>query len=70
MQDLALLLVELQEVLVSPFLQTAKVTLDESMTLWSVISSFQFCVFCRFAVGTLPIVQIINEDVKQDQTRY
>lgn len=35
------------------------------------LSAIQFDVSCRLAEGTLyPIVQIINEDAKQDWTLY
>ena len=69
-QDFALLLAELPEVSVSPFLQPVKLTLDGSMPLWHVHSS-QLCVIGKLAEGTLcPIVQITEEDVKQDWTQY
>ncbi|KAK4826285.1 hypothetical protein QYF61_007132 [Mycteria americana] len=70
-QDFALHPVELYEVPVSPFLQPVQVPLDGSTTLWHISHSPQFCVICKRAEGTLcPIIQIINEDVKQDCTRY
>ena len=70
-QDFTLPLVEFHEVLVSLFLQPVKVPLDGTTTLRCISHSFQFCVIYKFAEGTLcPIIQNINEDVKQDQTPY
>ncbi|KAK4831590.1 hypothetical protein QYF61_018350 [Mycteria americana] len=51
--DLALLLIELHEVLASPFLQPVKVPLDASTTLWCISHSSQFCVISKLAEGTL-----------------
>ncbi|KAK4810954.1 hypothetical protein QYF61_013362, partial [Mycteria americana] len=66
-QDLALPLVELHEIPVSPILQLVKVPLDGSMTLWHISCSSQFGVISKLAGDTLcPIIQIINEDVEQD----
>ena len=63
------LLVELHEVPVSPFLQSVVVPLDGSMTLWRISHSSHFCVIYKLAEGTFCLViQIINEDVKQDWT--
>jgi len=70
-QDFALLLVDLHEVPVDPFLQPVEVSLDSIMTLWRISSFSSFCVVCKLAEGTrFPTIQIINEDVKQDWTQY
>ncbi|KAK4832711.1 hypothetical protein QYF61_025172 [Mycteria americana] len=69
-QDFALPLVEPQEVPVSPFLQAVEIPLDGSPTLWCIRHLSQFCVISRLAESTLsPIIQIINEDIKQDWTQ-
>ena len=69
--DFALPLVELHEPPVSPFFQPVKVPLDGSTTFWSINHSSQFCVISRLAEGTLcPIIQIINEGIKQDWNQY
>jgi len=61
-QNFTLLLIELHEVPVSSFLP-----LKGSMTLWCISHSSLFSVISKFAEGTLsPIIQIINEDTKQD----
>lgn len=66
-QDFALPLAQLHEVQVSPFLQP----LDGSTTLWWISHSSQFYVICKLAGGTLcPIIQIVNEDVKQYWTQF
>ena len=63
------LLVELHTIPVGPFLQPVHVPLDVSATLWCISCSSQFCVSSKLAEGTLClIIQIINEDVKQDWT--
>lgn len=64
-QDLALLLAELDEVHISPYLQSVQVPLDTSTTPWCISYSSQFCAIRRLAVATLyTIMQVINEDVK------
>ncbi|GAB0175715.1 cAMP-dependent protein kinase inhibitor alpha [Grus japonensis] len=70
-QDFPLPFVELHEVPDSPFLQPVKIPPDGSMILWFISLCSQFGVICKLAEGTLyPIIQIINEDVKQDWTQY
>jgi len=67
LQNFAILLVELQEVPVSPFLQPIEVPLDGSTTRWQVSNFSQFSVISILLDGVLcPIIQMINEDVKQD----
>lgn len=64
-QDFAFSLVELHEVPISPYLQPVNVPLEDSTTLWCISHYFLVCV--KLAEGTLcPIIQIINEDFKQD----
>lgn len=61
LQDLALLLAELHELPISPFLQPAKVPLDSSITLCSIYHSWESGAVCRLAEGKLqPIIQIIS----------
>ena len=68
-QDFGLPFVEHQKVSVSPFLQSVKVPLDGSTTLWCTSYSSRCCVISRLAEGTLcPIIQIFNEYVEQDWT--
>ena len=56
-QDSVILLVDLHEVPVSPFLQRDKVPLDGSTTLWRVSHFSQFGVINKLAAGTLcPII--------------
>ncbi|PKU44133.1 hypothetical protein llap_5545 [Limosa lapponica baueri] len=57
------LLVELHEVPVSPFLQPSKVPLEGSMTLWCISQSSSLGVIYKLAEGgPCPIIQISNED--------
>ena len=71
MQIFAVPLAELYEVPVSPFLQPVVVPLDGSTTLWSISHSSRFGVISKLAEDTFcTIIQIINEDVKQDRTQY
>jgi len=66
-KNLALLAVELHESPLGPFLQPVEHSLDGSMTFWSISHSSQFGVDCNLSKGTLcPIIQIIDEVVKQD----
>lgn len=70
-QDFALPLIDCHEVPVSPFLQPVKVPLDGSKTLWCIGCSSQFGVISKLAESPLcPIIQMINEDVKEDQFQY
>ncbi|KAK4832374.1 hypothetical protein QYF61_022229 [Mycteria americana] len=70
-QDFALLLVELHEIPVSPFLQPVKVPLDGSTTFWPISHSSQFCVISKLVKDELClIIQIINEDAHQDWIQY
>lgn len=65
MQESALCLVELHEVLISPFLLPVEVPLDGSTTLMSISHSSEFCVISKPAEGRLhPVIKIINEDVE------
>jgi len=65
-QDFALPRVE-RHVSLSPFLQPVEVPLDGSITFWCVSHSLRFGVAFKFAEDLFfPIIQIINEDVKQD----
>lgn len=65
-QDFALLLAKLYEVL-GPFLPPVEVSLDGSLALWWTSHSPRFCVICLFTESALyHIIQIINEDIKQD----
>lgn len=52
MQDLALSIVELHRVPLSPFVQLVEVPLDGSATLWFVSHSSKFFVTSRLAEGT------------------
>lgn len=55
----------------SPFLQSVEFVLDSSTTFLHISLSFQFCVICRLAERTSwPIIQLINEDIKQDWTQH
>lgn len=59
------------ELPVSPFLQSVQVSLDDSMTLWSISCSPQFCVTSKLAEDTFyPIIQIMNEGAEEDWTMY
>lgn len=50
-----------------PFLPPVEVSLDGSLALWWISHSPQFCVICLFTESVLyHIIQIINEDIKQD----
>ena len=51
---------------VRSFLQPVQVLLDGSTALWRISFSSQSCDISKLADGTL--IQIINEDVKQDWT--
>lgn len=67
-KDLAFLIDELHEFPVSQFLCPFRVPLDGCTTPWCISHSSHFCVISTFAEVTLCyIIQIINEDVKQDQ---
>jgi len=50
-EDFALLVVELHEVPVSPFLQPVQAPLDGSTTLCCISSFSQFCAICKLAEG-------------------
>lgn len=50
-EEYAVCLVELHEVLVSPFLLPVEVPLDSSTTLLSISHSSQFCVISKLAEG-------------------
>ena len=70
-QEFTFHLVELLEVPVNPFVQPAEVPLDGSTTLWCISHFSQFCIISELAEGMLcPIIQIVNEDVKQCWCRY
>lgn len=61
----------LKEVSVSPYIQTVQISLDGKIALWRISQSAHFCVMCKLAEDTLHhIIQIINEDVKQDRIQY
>lgn len=60
-QDLALPVVGLYEVPVCPILQPKSFRIA-ALVYWSVC---QFCIVWKLAGGHSPIVQVINEDVKQ-----
>ncbi|KAK4832039.1 hypothetical protein QYF61_020554 [Mycteria americana] len=67
-QDFALFLVELHEIPVGPLLQPVEVPLNGSTVIWCISHSSQFGVICKLAESTLyPVIQMINEDVKQDR---
>lgn len=62
----ALPLVELPEILGSPFIQIFEVPLDVTVTLWHVSHSSSFSVMSKLAESTLcPNIWTINEDAKQ-----
>lgn len=64
-QDLAFPLVELQEVLIGPFVWPVKVPLCGSMSLCCISPSSQIFIACRFAEGVLsPIIQVSNGEVQ------
>lgn len=70
-QDFGLLLDELHEVPVSPFVQPAKVSLGESTTCWCITHTSQSCAMNKLAEGTLcRIIQTIDENVKQDWPQH
>lgn len=59
-------LVKLQEIPLCPLVQPVEVPLDINITTWCTSCSSQFCIICELAEGALcPIVQVINEDVRQ-----
>lgn len=66
-QDLALFIVELHRVPVSPFVQLVEVPLDGSATLWFVNHSSKFFVTSRLAEGThsvpssRPLLKTLNK---------
>lgn len=58
---LAILLVQLHEILVSSSLQTAEIPLDGSKVPWGIRRSPQLCVICKFTEGVLyPLIQIVD----------
>lgn len=64
-QDLAFPLVELQEVLIGPFVWPVKAPLYGSMSLCCISPSSQIFIVCRFAEGVLsPIIQVSNGEVQ------
>lgn len=67
MQDVAATLAEPHDVPTRLFLQLAEVQLDGSMILWYISYFTPFCVIRKVVEDMIwPIVQFINEDVKQD----
>jgi len=64
-QDPALPLAELQEVLVGSFLRPIKAPVNGSRCSWCISCSSQFRILCKLAEGALrPITQVINKDVE------
>lgn len=71
MQDVAPTLTEPHDIPTRLFLQLAEVQLDGSMILWYISYFIPFCVIRKVVEHMIwPIVQFINEDVKQDYTQY
>ena len=66
-QDFAFLLAELCDCPVNAFLQLVKVPLDGSMTFWSVNRSTWFVSSANLLRVHFPVIQVINEGVKQDR---
>lgn len=64
--NFALPLVELPEILGSPFLQTFEVPLDVTVTLWHISHFSSFSIMSKLAESThCPNIWTINEDAKQ-----
>ncbi|KAK4826200.1 hypothetical protein QYF61_006144 [Mycteria americana] len=60
-QDFALLLAELCEIPLSPFLKAVKVPLNGSTTLWCISRFLQVCIICKLNKDALcPITQMLN----------
>ncbi|PKU30563.1 hypothetical protein llap_19132 [Limosa lapponica baueri] len=71
MQDLALGLVELQEVCTGPPLKPVQVPLDGIPSLQRVDCATQLGVMGKLAEGALnPTVHVSNKDVKQQRSQY
>lgn len=63
-------LVEIHEIPLSPVLQPVEIPLSGSAT-FTVLALSLFCNVCEVAEGSLcPVVQVINEEVKQYWTQY
>lgn len=60
MQDLALLLVDLQETPASPFLQAVGLLMDGSMTLWCTSQFTQFRIINKFAPSFKSLMKMFN----------
>ncbi|PKU36192.1 hypothetical protein llap_13505 [Limosa lapponica baueri] len=71
MQDLALALVELQEVHTGPSLKPVKISLDGIPSLQHIDGTTQLGVISKLAEGALkPTVSVANKDVKQYWSQY
>ena len=63
--------VEPDDVPVSLFLWPVEVSQNGNKGFWCISHSSQLCVICKLAKGMLcPIIQITDEDVKQDWSQY
>lgn len=70
-QDFTLPLAELHEVRVCPFLQPVVVPLNGGTTVWYISDSSQSCNIHKLAESVLsPVIQVINEEVKQYWPQY
>ena len=66
-QDLALAFVEFHQVPLGPALQPVQVSLDGSTAFWCISHSSQRGIISKLAEVTLyPIIQVIDEYIKQD----
>lgn len=63
-QDFALPFIHLNKVPDSPLLQTLKVPLNVSTTIWSINCSSQFCIICKPVFIDCPTIYVNNEDIK------
>jgi len=69
-QDLAFGLVEPHTVGLSPLIQPAQIPLQGLPTLKQIDTPTQFGVICKLTEGALsPIIQIIDNDIKQNCTQ-
>lgn len=63
-EDFVLFLVKVPEISVNPFLQTAEVLLDSSMTLWHITTPPSFVPSSNW-----PVIQIVDKDAEWYQTQ-
>jgi len=69
-QDAGFGLVETHTTGLGPLIQSAQILLQSLPTLKQIDTPAQLGVICKLTEGALnPLIQIINKDVKQDQTQ-